>query len=255
MTTFLEAVIDDLQAKVTTPITELDIFSDGAAQHFKSKFMFVWTSSLRVRRGICANWHYSATSHGKDAVDGVGGTIKRSVFRSIKARTHHINNAEQYAACAQQVLTNITIIHISSAAITAKKPELDAIWQSVVTVPGTHGVHGVRTREYGHVTVASSSDQPGVEYCLLPPPTESAVNPAPATDSTTDAAMTVIPGRWYGVYWSPTQYWYIGRAVGQHESEANTWYFPSLSRPNPRLMLSSMLKTLNQLVVTMCLLK
>ena len=53
-TTYLKAVIDDLQSKLTTKLTEVDIFSDGAAQHFKQKYMFLWATSLE-RRGIKVN--------------------------------------------------------------------------------------------------------------------------------------------------------------------------------------------------------
>ena len=51
-TTFMEAVIDDMQTKVTTPLTEVDIFSDGASQHFKQKYMFLWAASLLQHKGI-----------------------------------------------------------------------------------------------------------------------------------------------------------------------------------------------------------
>ena len=32
--------------------------------------------------GIKAEWHFSATSHGKGACDGVGGTVKRLAARA-----------------------------------------------------------------------------------------------------------------------------------------------------------------------------
>ncbi len=53
--TFLEAVIDNLQAKMATLITEFDIFSDGAAQQFKLKYMFMWASSLLEKKQIHVN--------------------------------------------------------------------------------------------------------------------------------------------------------------------------------------------------------
>ncbi len=61
-----------------------------------------------------------------------------------------------------------------------------------------------------------------------------AADPVPATNSTTDAVMRVIIGRWYAVYWAPTQYWYIGEALHQHESEANMWSFSFIEQTNPK---------------------
>ncbi len=104
------------------------------------------------------NWHFSATSHGKGTVDSIGGTIKQSVFRSIKAHTYYINNAKQYPECAQQVVKNIIIIHIDSAAITAIEPDLDDMWESVIGVTGPHGVHCIGTLEDGRITVARYSE-------------------------------------------------------------------------------------------------
>jgi len=36
--------------------------------------------------GIPAEWHFSATSHGKGASDGVGGTVKRLTARASLQR-------------------------------------------------------------------------------------------------------------------------------------------------------------------------
>jgi hypothetical protein len=221
-TTYLKAVIDDLQSKLTTKLTEVDIFSDGAAQHFKQKYMFLWATSLE-RRGIKVNWHFSATSHGKGAVDGIGGTIKRTVFRAIKARNHHASNAKQYADCARDVLHSITILHIDSTAIAARKPELDLMWDSVIAVPGTHGVHCVRTLEFGSITVSSYSEQPGVEHCLLPTPTQpddpvNVADPEPEI-AVTSSGLNIIPGKWYAVYLETSQYWHIGEALHPHEND------------------------------------
>ena len=40
--TFINTVIDSLQSQMETPLTDVDLFSDGAAQHFKQKYMFLY---------------------------------------------------------------------------------------------------------------------------------------------------------------------------------------------------------------------
>lgn len=118
-------------------------------------------------KGIKVNWHFFATSHGKGAVDGVGGSVKRAVFSAIMTRRHHVTNAEEYAECAKKVMKNVTILYVPNEDIQAKKPELDAIWNSVTAVPGTQRVHCVRTIEPGKVSVSRYSQQPGTEHTLL----------------------------------------------------------------------------------------
>ena len=41
-------------------------------------------------------WNFFATSHGKGAVDGVGGVLKRRVWNKVKARQVVIRNAAEF---------------------------------------------------------------------------------------------------------------------------------------------------------------
>jgi len=104
------------------------------------------------------------------------------------------------------------------------------MWASVVGVTGTRGVHCVRTLGYGHITTANFSDQPGVEHCLLPAVAD--VADLPVNDEATD--ITIVPGRWYAVYWQPTHYWYIGQVLHPHDPEAaDKWTFSFLEQTKP----------------------
>jgi len=38
--------------------------------------------------GVAAEWHFSATSHGKGACDGVGGTVKRFAARASLSKVY-----------------------------------------------------------------------------------------------------------------------------------------------------------------------
>ena len=55
-------------------------FSDGAASQYKNRKNFLNLCCHRDDFGISAEWHFSATSHGKGACDGLGGTVKRMTF-------------------------------------------------------------------------------------------------------------------------------------------------------------------------------
>lgn len=109
----LETIIDQIKTRMATTLTHIDIFSDGAAQHFKQKFML---TCMKKTKGLIINWHFFATSHGKVAVDGVGGTVKRLVHRAILSRKYLLKSAADYAACAKD-LTKIQIIHVSDVEI------------------------------------------------------------------------------------------------------------------------------------------
>ena len=51
-------------------VTKVKYFSDGCAAHYKNFCQHYNDFDLE------AEWNFFATSHGKSAVDGVGGTIK-----------------------------------------------------------------------------------------------------------------------------------------------------------------------------------
>ena len=56
------------------------------------------------------------------------------------------------------------------------------------------------------------------------------VRVADGVDSDQDM-VTVTGDRWYGVYWEPTSYWYIGQAM--HQTDTNTWLFSFLEQTHP----------------------
>ncbi len=54
-------------------------------------------------------WHFFATSQGKGAVDGVGGTVKRAVNTDVLCRqTVLVTDAASFVASARKSCPNIT---------------------------------------------------------------------------------------------------------------------------------------------------
>jgi len=74
-------------------------------------------------------------------VDGLGGSVKRSVWRHVKSGMSHIENAKEYAAVAKERNSKIHIEYVAQAEINDMKPSLDARWLNVCTVPGTQQLH------------------------------------------------------------------------------------------------------------------
>ena len=55
------------------------ICNDGMSAHFRSGFMFkLLASTLFLEKEI--SWFYNERHHGKDSMDGEGGTLKNAVF-------------------------------------------------------------------------------------------------------------------------------------------------------------------------------
>ena len=52
-------------------------FSDGCSGQYKNHKNFTNLSHRHCDYALYAEWHFFATCHGKNACDGIGGTIKR----------------------------------------------------------------------------------------------------------------------------------------------------------------------------------
>jgi hypothetical protein len=78
-------------------------------------------------------WNFFATSHGKGAVDGIGGSVKRLVRTQVLSGGTHIQTAQQFA---QTKCSGITLLHCCSTDIEAMKSELDERWKDLRQLTG-----------------------------------------------------------------------------------------------------------------------
>ena len=59
-------------------VHDTEIWTDGPSSQFINKYIFAFIGiTLPQLKAYKVFWSYSATSHGKGAVDSIGGTIKR----------------------------------------------------------------------------------------------------------------------------------------------------------------------------------
>ena len=128
-------------------VTNIEYQSDGTAQHFKQKF----TLCSVTLQTIPTKWSYSATSHGKGCIDGIGGSVKRRVSEKVKAQKLDISTSAEFAKVAKDVCPNINVLYIDREEIENEKSKLDAMWnpdgQEIKTLPGTRSAHYFETVE------------------------------------------------------------------------------------------------------------
>lgn len=97
-------------------IEEVGFFSDGASSQFKQRYLFTNLTFMFKKHKIFATWNFFATSHGKGVVDGIGGSVKRVVWRQILAGKL-ITTAEEFAETAAKHCPHLKIKFISSTTI------------------------------------------------------------------------------------------------------------------------------------------
>jgi hypothetical protein len=86
-------------------------FSYGASAQYKNKNSSINLCHHNTDFGINAEWHFFATSHGKDTCDGAGFTIKRLAARS-SLQHHQILTPAQLYSWAKEHLPSIHVQYV-----------------------------------------------------------------------------------------------------------------------------------------------
>ena len=118
-------------------------FSDGAASQYKNRKNFMNLCLHKDDFGISAEWHFSATSHGKGACDGLGGTVKRLAARASLQRPYNdqIMTPRQLFDWAS---TNVPSAHFGYCSMEDYGKEqctLERRFHKSHTIPGTRKLH------------------------------------------------------------------------------------------------------------------
>ena len=141
-------------------VKKIDVFSDGPSSQFKNQYVF---NALPYLVGYhCLdrlNWHFFATSHGKGAVDGIGGSVKRDVWMATVSRQHVVTNLEDFCRVARSKQHKVEAVAITSADIqaSAKQMKLQEIFTHSTPVAGIKKKHfvsvegsGIRCKDYSN---------------------------------------------------------------------------------------------------------
>ena len=99
-------------------------------------------------------------------VDGLGGAVKRAVWRYVRSGHVHISIAKEYANVAEKRNPKIHVQFIAQEVIDQIKPQLDAQWEGVLSVPKTYEMHCIIPKGKDTVMVSDISDSK--EYTIVP---------------------------------------------------------------------------------------
>jgi hypothetical protein len=158
--------------KVLCPLmTKVLYFSDGAASQYKNYKNFANLVSHQQDFSLDAEWHFFATSHGKNACDGVGGTVKREASKaSLKSITKgHILTPMQLYEWGNDHLENVKFFYIPKEMVVEHEVKLHQRFQMAKTVPGTRNHHCYIPTEDGKLSVRRiSGDDSSFVIDILP---------------------------------------------------------------------------------------
>ena len=154
---FQKNLIAFLKEQCST-ITKIIYFSDGAASQYKNRKNFLNLCNHQADFGIEAEWHFSATSHGKSACHGLGGTVKHLAARASLQHPyeHQIITLFQLYQWAVDNVPGVHFCYCSTEEYEMQKIFLQTRFEQTKTIPGTRKLHSfvpiskdtLRTRIY-----------------------------------------------------------------------------------------------------------
>ena len=118
--------------------------SDGAKQHFKNRYQISNLIHHKDDFGISAEWHFSATSHGKSSFDGLGAIFKREAYRAslVAKALEAILNVKALLEWGKKHFKNIHISYYSKADHAKTQRKLNQRFNNAKAVPEILKNHG-----------------------------------------------------------------------------------------------------------------
>ena len=159
---FQTKLIAFLKQALPFDLKKIIYFSDGAASQYKNRKNFCNLCHHKLDFGVEAEWHFSATSHGKGACDGLGGTVKRLAARTSLQRPYHnqiMTPLQLYDWC----YTSLTAIHFAYCSCneySETSTALETRFNKSRTIPGTRQYHSFVPISSDVVEVRKFSDSP-----------------------------------------------------------------------------------------------
>lgn len=137
-------------------------FTDGCAAQYKNRNNFYNMTLHEHDFGVPAEWHFYATSHGKSACDGLGGTVKRLVAKASLQRPLHnqILTPLQMFDWATANISGMNFVFVNNKEYYDAQPKMDRRYQKTVVLDGTRSFHSFIPVSEGIVqTKIYSTDQ------------------------------------------------------------------------------------------------
>ena len=135
-------------------IREIHFQNDGQYSQYKNIYVFAFIGNKlpEIFPSPRSCWNYSATSHGKGAVDEVRGTIKHLATWAIITRKAIINNADSLLKAVQdKTKTNLAVIDEPKMEEILSDMEMPSLSEKVNAVPGTKHVHHIGSSELNSI--------------------------------------------------------------------------------------------------------
>ena len=125
-------------------LRKIHYFSDGCGGQYKNRYNFANMCSHHSDYMVQCEWHFFATAHGKNACDGIGGIVKRSVSHASLQRPisgQILTPTAFFDYCVNHLSGKMSFFYVSRDDISLRAKALSDRFNSALLVKGTKKYH------------------------------------------------------------------------------------------------------------------
>ena len=126
-------------------VTKVIYFTDGSGAQYKNFKNFQNMCLHEEDFGLCCEWNFFATSHGKGPCDGIGGVVKRHATRFskqlVKSGQDRLLTPYQLYEYAKENLEKVQVSYVSSEVVAQHTAFLEERYSTKYKVPGCRDQH------------------------------------------------------------------------------------------------------------------
>ena len=143
--TFQKTIILNVVKKDLLQIEKVIHFSDGCSGQYKNHKNFTNLLHHYCDYALYAEWHFLATSHGKNACDGIGGTIKpMAAYASLQQSVTRQISRKTLFEFANSQIPGIQLFWVPTTEIIENKHLQEKRLEESSILPGTRSNHFFR---------------------------------------------------------------------------------------------------------------
>ena len=121
----------------------MKLVQNGCGGQYKNKYNFINLCCHKKDFNTQAEWNFFATSHGKSASDGIGGTVKRLTRKTSLQRpvSNQILSLEaMYSFCVENI-SGAQFIKVLDQDVIDHEKTLSSRFELAQTIPGPQNFH------------------------------------------------------------------------------------------------------------------
>ncbi len=145
-------------------VSKITYMSDGAPSQYKNRFNFRNLAMHIEDFDVQAEWHFFPSCHGKNACDGVGGTIKRlAYYENLRSdMQNQLKTAEELYNWCKKNIQKINFFFYTQTDYDDIRNELSVRLEGARLIKGTHKYHSFVPKNSNQFIVKyNSNDRKG----------------------------------------------------------------------------------------------